>query len=98
MIPTGNVTGQGRVLYYHPEQMNVVLVSLPDGIEFKQPSLYKSNELRCVHHSLDKFKFVSLDSDSIETTPLSIVSNTVTALSDSTELNSSVDYVSTKFD
>ena len=71
------MSGQGRVLYSHPEQMSVVPVGLPDGIEFKQPSLYKSNKLRRVYDSLDKFKFVSADSDSIEATPLYSVTNTV---------------------
>ncbi len=74
--------------------MSVVPVGLPNGIEFKQPSLYKLNELTRVYDSLDKFKFVSVDSESIEATPLSSVTNTVTALSDSTnstELNASAE-------
>ncbi len=51
----------------------------------------QSNELRRVYDSLDKFKFVSVDSDSIEATPS--VTNTA-AQSDSTnstELNSRAD-------
>ncbi len=63
------MSGQSRILYSHPEQIRVVPVGLPDGIEFKQPSLYKSNELRRVHDSLDKFKFISVDSDPEATTP-----------------------------
>lgn len=65
------VSGQGRILYSHPDQMGVVPVGLPEGIDFKQPSLYKAKELRRVYDSLDKFQFI-FTNDEVQATTSSV--------------------------
>ena len=47
--------------------MLAVAVGLPQGIAFKQPSLYKHSELRRVYETLDKIQFIPLDTTSAST-------------------------------
>ncbi len=56
--------------------MKATPIGMPPGLEFKQPSLYKADELRLIHNSLDKFNFLALCSESVEST-LTIASENV---------------------
>ena len=47
--------------------MLAVAIGLPQGIAFKQPSLYKLPELRHVYETLDKIQFIPLDTSSTGT-------------------------------
>lgn len=39
-------------------RLGCIVTGLPDGIDFKQPKEYSSEELRKIHSSLDNIKFV----------------------------------------
>lgn len=54
----GEVTGKGRIPYSDMSRLGCIVTGLPDGIDFKQPKEYSSEELRKIHSSLDNIKFV----------------------------------------
>ena len=54
------VCGEGRIPYSKLDKMKAVIVGLPAGVSFKQPSLYKQSELRLIHQQLEKIQFVPI--------------------------------------
>ena len=56
----GNVTGKGRIPYGDLTNLGCVVAGLPQGMEFKQPKLYSSSELRKIFDNIDSIKFLAI--------------------------------------
>lgn len=59
ILYAGTATGEGRIPYKSIETMKCVVLGLPPGIIFQQPSKYNSKDLRCVYNFLDSIKFIN---------------------------------------
>ena len=57
---TGDVCGVGRIPYSQPQKMKAIAVGSPAGVDFKQPAMYKAEELRLVYNGLSSFRFIRL--------------------------------------
>ena len=68
----GAVCGHtSRIPYSHLERIQCSVIGLPEGIQFKQPSLYKAHELKQVYKCLEKVKFIPLPaSEEIDSTTI----------------------------
>ena len=62
MHRTVDVCGVGRIPYSQaqPQKMKATAVGWPAGVhvDFKQPAMYKAEELRFVYNSLSSFRFI----------------------------------------
>ena len=59
-LSIGEVCGVGRIPYSQPHNMKAVAIGMPSGVDFKQPSLYKADQLRLVYNGLSTFHFLPL--------------------------------------
>ena len=54
------ITGKGHIPYSNLLDLGCTITGLPNGIEFKQLSLYTNKELKMIHNNLDNMKFIAL--------------------------------------
>ena len=57
-LAIGKASGARRIPYSSLIDMKCAVEGMPSGIDFKQPALYKSNELRTIYNRLDTIQFV----------------------------------------